>query len=136
MRIGVNPACMRDATEFVFVRSRIINWEDRHTGPNALWNHCAHFDSIHTVIWDGYPSAVWKPSKWDATADKFGARDLKSGKYNCCVFKFHVCIGFHGLIVAHTGPHFGVPHDHSMWIEDAKQFPMKPGKHTTCSCKF
>jgi hypothetical protein len=106
----------------------IINWEERCTGPYAMWNHCAHFDSVHDIIWDGYPGAVWKPRKWDATAEKFGARDLKSGKYNCCAFKFHVGIGFHGLLHAHTGPHFGVPHDHKMWERDAKLFRMKLGE--------
>ena len=51
---------------------------------------------MHTIIWDGYPAEAWKPSKWDAMADRFCGKELKSGKYNCCCYKFHVGIGYHG----------------------------------------
>jgi hypothetical protein len=118
----------------MFARSRYINWEDRITGPYALWNHCMHFDSIHTVIWDGLPSMVWKPSKWDSQADKFGMKNLHSGKYNCCVLKFHVAVGFHGIPHAFTGPAFGVDHDQKMWERDSEKFPMKDGDIHTCLC--
>ena len=99
-------------------RERFINWDERKSGPNALWNHCAHFDSVHTVIWDGFPAGVWKPNNWEPTFDKFGGRDLKSGKYNSCVFKYHVAIGFHGLIHAVTGPAIGVDHDAKLYMWD------------------
>lgn len=49
-------------------------------------------------------------------------------KYNSCVFKFHVAIGFHGLIHAFTGPAIGVNHDDKMWDRDSEQFPMVAGE--------
>lgn len=36
-------------------RPRIINWENRHTGFFGMWNHVAHFDTVHTNIPDGFP---------------------------------------------------------------------------------
>ena len=123
-------AVLRDCVR----RERAISWNERCTGPNALWNHCAHFGSVHTVIWDGYPLFVWKPKKWE-DPNGVGARLLQSGKYNACCFKGHVAIGFNGLIHAHT-LHVGVEHDQRMWDDGSVCFPMKPGPPfiTGCEC--
>jgi len=104
-------------------RPKIIDWEDRIRGPTGLWNHCAHFDECFTVIWDGYPLPVWKPSNWLQDG-----KYVYSGKYKACVYKGHVGIAFWGGIVACTGPHCGVDHDRRIWRETRHLFPMHRGE--------
>ena len=91
-RLGysVNPTMLQNTTRPCLVqpaevchafREAAIRWDDRFEGglaPNAnigpscllckgdtgLWNHVAHFDTLHATIWDGFPIACWKPTKW------------------------------------------------------------------------
>ena len=70
---------------------------------------------------------MWSPKSWE-NETRIGARWLKSGKYNTCVFKGHVGITFWGGIVAQTGPHLGVDHDSRIWNDTQVLFPMRPGE--------
>ena len=108
----------------------MINWDGRHTGISAMWNHCAGFPLRHTIIWDGYPLPVWKPTKWrqDANEDRIAAQLLKSGKYSICCFKGHVAIGFNGLIYAHEGPCLGVDHDSRLYSDSLDKYSLLPGE--------
>lgn len=76
----------------------------------------------------GFPYVVWKPDKWRAeeAANGLGARLLRSGKYNTCVFKAHVWIAFHGLILALEGPCLGVDHDQKIIDDCNAKYPMRP----------
>lgn len=111
-------------------REHVINWDERHTGLSALWNHVAPFPLRHTVIWDGYPLPVWRPRKWEQeiAEDRIAARWLHSGKYGCTVFKGHVAIGFNGLIYAHVGPCLGVDHDSRLYSDSLHKYPLLPGE--------
>ena len=51
-----------------------------------------------------------------------------AGKYNTSCFKSHVTIGLNGLILGHTGPHFGVDHDKRIWDDTQQELQMDPGE--------
>ena len=100
-----------------------MSWASRKFGDVGSWNHGAHFDDCFTVIWDGFPLPVQKPTKWDGDAEL-----VYSGKYKACVYKGHVGITFWGGIVACTGPHPGTWHDKKIWAMEQAMFPMEAGE--------
>jgi hypothetical protein len=54
-----------------------------------------------------------------------GGRLLHSGKYNTCVLSNHLCIGLHGLPLAHTGPHSGPDHDMEKYRQFRHKYPLR-----------
>ena len=78
-----------------------------------------------TNIVDGFPYVIWKPDNWQ-TEEGLGARLLHSGKYNTCVFKAHVWIAFHGLILAIEGPCLGIDHDQRIIDDCNTKYPLRP----------
>ena len=50
------------------------------------------------------------------------------GKYKESCFRGHIAIGFHGLIIGHTGPHIGKRNDVRMWHEHEHKFLTYPGE--------
>ena len=109
-----------------WAKPRIINYEERHSGLLGLWNHGAHFDDVFTVIWDGFPIEAAQPGAW-LPDEGIGARDLvNKSKYNACIYKGHLGIGFHGCILGESGLHLGVDHDMRLMNDMESKFQRMP----------
>ena len=116
------------AAACAWAKPRVINYEERCTGLLGLWNHGAHFDDVFTLIWDGFPVETCQPGQW-MPMHGIGARDLvNKSKYNACIYKGHLGIGFTGGIHGDSGLHLGVDHDLRMMADMGSKFKRKPGE--------
>ena len=126
METQIKP-CMRLMAEVCHAYwHKIICWEDRCTGLLGLYNHVAHFDTVHTNIVDGFPYGCWKPTDWESEVAKggLGAELLLSGKYNSACYKGHLWMAFHGLPLG-VELCLGVPHDMGIMGETGHRYPMR-----------
>ena len=122
----LTPAFGLVAAALKWAKPNIINYEDRCSGLLGLWNHAAHFDDVFTLIWDGFPLEAYQPSQW-LNESGIGASELcNKAKYNACIYKGHLGIGFHGCIHADCGLHLGVDHDTRMEQDMRSKYPRKP----------